>query len=256
MSGQITGLTQYEEAANKNRNWRDNLNLSIFGTDTESAIKGRQLKDGKIEANFWDRVVGNSTEELTNAAKKRRAEQIKTSQQGQYLLAEGKDIGVDSIDGTINKQYRDTQDLNKAISELQATGGYNGNIEALKNTDAAYVRGLIPGAKDSAYKQTTQYKDSKAAEVKRDQRYELEQDRLWADKQEGRRQTALQLQMNAENNRMTTQLEYARLSQQDRQNAQDRKDKAIMMLMQGLGNLGNCLYHLITGYKYSRLLRN
>ena len=238
MSGQITGLTQYEEAANKNRNWRDNLNLSIFGTDTESAIEGRQLKDGKIEANFWDRIVGNSTEELTNAAKKRRAEQVKNSEQGQYLLAEGRDINVDAQDGKINKQYRDTKDLNKAISELQATGGYRGDVGALKNTDAAYVRGLIPGAKDYASTQTTTYKDSKAREAELDKRYNLEQDRLWADKQEGRRQTALQLQMNAENNRMTTQLEYARLAQQDRQNAQDRKDKAIMMLMQGLGNLG------------------
>ena len=33
-------------------------------------------------------------------------------------------------------------------------------------------------------------------------------------------------------------LEYARLERQDRQAAQDRKDKALMTLLQGLGNLG------------------
>ena len=33
-------------------------------------------------------------------------------------------------------------------------------------------------------------------------------------------------------------LEYARLDRQDRQTAQDRKDKALMTLLQGLGNLG------------------
>ena len=34
------------------------------------------------------------------------------------------------------------------------------------------------------------------------------------------------------------QLEYARLDQRDRERRADRKDKAMMMLLQGLGNLG------------------
>ena len=76
MSGRITGLESYNTDASKHRDWRDNLNLGIFGTDTESAIEGRELENGKIKANFWDRVVGNSTEELTNAAQKRRAKSI------------------------------------------------------------------------------------------------------------------------------------------------------------------------------------
>ena len=43
---------------------------------------------------------------------------------------------------------------------------------------------------------------------------------------------------NLELRRDNMNLEYARLAQADRNRAQDRKDKAIMMLMQGLGNLG------------------
>ena len=43
---------------------------------------------------------------------------------------------------------------------------------------------------------------------------------------------------NLELRRDNMNLEYARLSQLDRQKAQDRKDKAFMMLLQGLGNLG------------------
>ena len=38
--------------------------------------------------------------------------------------------------------------------------------------------------------------------------------------------------------KMQLQLEYARLAQSDRQRAADRKDKAIMALLSGLGNLG------------------
>ena len=37
---------------------------------------------------------------------------------------------------------------------------------------------------------------------------------------------------------MQMQLEYARLAQSDRQRTADRKDKAIMALLGGLGNLG------------------
>ena len=44
--------------------------------------------------------------------------------------------------------------------------------------------------------------------------------------------------LQADTNRMQMQLEYARLDQADRQRAQDRQDKALMTLLQGLGNLG------------------
>ncbi len=60
----------------------------------------------------------------------------------------------------------------------------------------------------------------------------------WDDKKEARREAALTREMNAENNAMQMQLEYSRLAQADATRAQDRKDKAIMALLSGLGNLG------------------
>lgn len=60
----------------------------------------------------------------------------------------------------------------------------------------------------------------------------------WDDKREARREDALTREMNAENNAMQMQLEYSRLAQADATRAQDRKDKAIMALLGGLGNLG------------------
>ena len=47
-----------------------------------------------------------------------------------------------------------------------------------------------------------------------------------------------QEKQNLELRRDNMNLEYARMERQDRMAAQDRRDKAIMMLLQGLGNLG------------------
>jgi hypothetical protein len=55
---------------------------------------------------------------------------------------------------------------------------------------------------------------------------------------EGRLDRNLERQLAAENGKMQLQLEYARLAQSDRQRTADRKDKAIMALLSGLGNLG------------------
>lgn len=71
-----------------------------------------------------------------------------------------------------------------------------------------------------------------------DKRYDTEQDRLWQDRQEGRKERALTRELNAENNAMQMQFQYAQLAQSERVRAQERKDKAIMALISGLGNLG------------------
>ncbi len=87
-------------------------------------------------------------------------------------------------------------------------------------------------------KETAALEYSKSRDRLRDKRYDLEQDRIWNDKREGRLDRNLERQLNAENNKMQLQLEYARLAQSDRQRTADRKDKAIMALLGGLGNLG------------------
>lgn len=69
-------------------------------------------------------------------------------------------------------------------------------------------------------------------------RFDAQEKRIFNESKERRLDRQLERQMNAENNAMKMQLEYSRLAQQDKQNSRDRKDKAIMMLMQGLGNLG------------------
>lgn len=72
------------------------------------------------------------------------------------------------------------------------------------------------------------YDDKYNAEILRQDRKDARADLLRAQE----RKDSLELRRDNMN------LEYARLSQADKYRAQDRKDKAIMMLLQGLGNLG------------------
>ena len=76
------------------------------------------------------------------------------------------------------------------------------------------------------------------AETKEQNRYDEGIRRDERIRSEGRLDRNLERQLSAENNKMQMQLEYARLSQADRQRTADRKDKAIMALLGGLGNLG------------------
>jgi len=260
MSGLITGLSQYNTDASPHRDWRDGLNdWDWLGTSTKSAVKGRELVDGKIKANPLDKLFGNSDEELTNQYYKDRAKKIEAGIGGD-LLAEGRDIKVTDSDKVIRKKSKDLAETNLAISELRSTGGYEGSLTELKDRPASEIYALVGPARrkgielDDESNPATKRAIAATAETNRrygenvswqksraeieDNRIALERERMWKDKQEGRRETALTRQMNAENNAMQMQLEYSRLSQADANRSQDRKDKVIMALLGGLGNLG------------------
>ena len=260
MSGQITGLAQYNTDASPHRNLRDDLNdWNWLGTSVKSAVGGRELVDGKIKANLLDRVFGNSTEELTNQYYKDRAKTIEKGIGGD-LLAAGRDIKVTDSDKAINKKAYDLDETNLAISELRQTGGYEGSLTELKNKPASEIYALIAPArrraiqlndasdpatqrqiaatKEAIKRQEAAVEWQKGRAVIEDNRYALERERIWQAEKEGRLQRAQDMRMNAENNAMQMQLEYSRLAQADATRAQDRKDKAIMALLGGLGNLG------------------
>lgn len=78
--------------------------------------------------------------------------------------------------------------------------------------------------------------DNQEKEDKR--RFDLQQQQLFEQSKQNRLDRALERELSAQNNAMQMQLEYARLAQSDREKARDRKDQAIVTLMQGLGNLG------------------
>lgn len=122
------------------------------------------------------------------------------------------------------------------------------NVTGILNT--AKINYQTPAQKKAAALEAKQINSSIAlaeaqqtfqqTQLQSQEAWQREQQRnRWEDKRDQRKENALTREMNAQNNAMQMQLEYSRLAQQDRQNAQDRRDKAIMMLMQGLGNLGS-----------------
>ena len=60
----------------------------------------------------------------------------------------------------------------------------------------------------------------------------------WQDKKEVREERLLTRQLNAQTSADNLQLQYAQLASQERRDARDRKDRAILTLIEGLGNLG------------------
>ena len=69
-------------------------------------------------------------------------------------------------------------------------------------------------------------------------RFDAQEKRAFNESKERRLDRQLEREMSAENNMMQMNLEYARLERADKRDSQDRKDRAILTLIQGLGNLG------------------
>ena len=144
-------------------------------------------------------------------------------------------------------QWGDTQE---SIQELYQTDATN---DALKKTEPGRVKREVKAAQlearginreidarnEAGKRYQAQENRADRTEKENNRRFDLQDKRLWQDKQEGRQQRQLELQMNADNNKMQMQLEYSRLAQADKNAQADRKDKAMMMLLQGLGNLGS-----------------
>ncbi len=121
--------------------------------------------------------------------------------------------------------------LQVARSEAGATTGNDittfedlSTPEAVRARASKLIKGELDGkAENKETKEQNRYDES----IRRDERI----------RSEGRLDRNLERQLSAENNKMQLQLEYARLAQSDRQRTADRKDKAIMALLSGLGNL-------------------
>ena len=144
-------------------------------------------------------------------------------------------------------QWGDTKETIQDLYNTQATN------KALKKTEPGRVkretkvaqleaRGInreINARNEEGKRFEAGEKRADRTEKEDNRRFDLQDKRLWQDKQEGRQQRQVELQMNADNNKMQMQLEYSRLAQADKNAQADRKDKAMMMLLQGLGNLGS-----------------
>lgn len=160
--------------------------------------------------------------------------------------------GIDTSSLTLGGN-RTAADLKAEMSSLLTTGQAAQQYAAMPGADLSDIQ---PGSTLSSITQLAQglKKSNKEAEelkVKNENTriYERDRDRadslyerdvLREDRKDARRElTRAEERKDAlELRRDNMNLEYSRLAQADKYKAQDRKDKAIMMLLQGLGNLG------------------
>lgn len=116
--------------------------------------------------------------------------------------------------------------LGKTIAESKIT---NPEVDFSGAQTVQDVYGLV--GKDNKRQKDEKEKKEKTEQIRLEKRQDYKENRDRLDRLENRRS---ELELRRDN--MT--LEYARMARQDRLAAQDRRDKAIMTLMQGLGNLG------------------
>lgn len=205
-----------------------------------------QYRKGEIERDgvetFFDNLLRGGSEKIQAAAQQRHIDLLEQSNPGKYLL-DNRDREFKATD-THKGLRRDAlaaRGEDEAIVRL-VQAGYEEDTSKLKGRGKDYITSLIaPTMRDT---RTKNY-DSDPAVIEalnrqgiEDIRYQSNQDYIRSQDQNRRLDRNLDKQMNVENNMMQLQLEYARMSQSDRQRIADRKDQAIMALLSGLGNLG------------------
>lgn len=241
----IGGLADYNTAASAHRNWADNFG-DFFAGDARSVAGKRDLIDGKVKANWWDRLMNKSTEELTNAKMKLLADQLRKDPKVQNIIDNGGKVNINDSRQSIVNRDKEVQEFAAAM-RLASAEGLRDKVKGAKTADEVYSlvqSGLsdrdekksneIGGAKWTARQEGDRYNDTQ-------RRLALQDERLWLSEKEGRLNRAQEMRINAENNAMQMQLEYSRLDREDRRTAQDRKDKAVLALLTSLGNLGSFL---------------
>jgi len=204
-----------------------------------------QYRKGEIERDgvetFFDNLLRGGSEKIQAAAQQRHIDLLEQSNPGQYLL-DNRDREFKATDTRkgLRKDALAARGEDEAIVRL-VQAGYEEDTSKLKGRGKDYITSLIaPTMRDT---RTKNYDSDPAVieALKRqgidDVRYQTNQDYIRSQDENRRLDRNLDKQMNAENNKMQLQLEYARLAQSDRQRTADRKDKAIMALLGGLGNL-------------------
>ena len=137
----------------------------------------------------------------------------------------------------IEAQIGDDELRGRTLVEAQSSNPYLNTSQLNQNSTAGQIAAL-PGQQLKAGKESDSDKATEKVYAREDaltERMNIREDR----KDERARLERLENKRSElELRRDNMNLEYARMERQDRRAAQDRRDKNIMMLMQGLGNLG------------------
>ena len=205
-----------------------------------------QYKNGEIERDavetFFDNFLRGGSDKVQAAAQQRHIDRLESTNAGTYLLDNrDKVITKNDTDKGLRREAIKGRNEDEAIVALRGAG-YTGNVNELKGQGADAIYAMVPG----------QIRDTKTADYKSDPfiqdaiaRREIEDTRYYDDKREARKERQeLRLERldnkrsELELRRDNMNLEYARLAQADKYRREDKREKAILALIQGLGNLG------------------
>lgn len=222
--------------------------------------------NGKFDIPWHDRTFGGVTDsDIAKELALRDQRLRKTSELGKTATDLDVDYNTTTSQSDLRKKVAEAQNVKSLKGDLKGMDGGGEIIKRLEasgnlNSDALQIektrlqKRIKDTDPDTILARTLQRQqitssqnaDTRAADALtlQGQQLTFEQNRAaendrnrWDDKRERREENALTRQMNAENNAMQMQLEYSRLAQQERQNSRDRKDKALMVLLQGFNNL-------------------
>ena len=223
LNGTRTGSADREGAWN----WQDDVGAFLAGSNKESILA---LAKAKADRQLQDSLSGRIADVEANLGPlsgKYRGVDGKTKKQVLSGLSQDEARVRALVQARITKDF-DVTGLDPNASAVDILAATSKQVN--KTADAITEKADL--------KETNALNYAQSRDREGDRRYALESERMWNDKKEGRLNRAQELRMNSENNAMQMQLEYSRLSQADANRSQDRKDKAIMALLGGLGNLG------------------
>jgi len=144
--------------------------------------------------------------------------------------ADGATITPDNIGGFIKKATLNFQ----TPAQIEAQKVEAGKLKIAQDqqraaTDAQLASNTLAQQQLALQRDSQRFQEQMAAENNKNR---------WQDRKDQREERLLTRQLAAQTSKDNLQLQYAQLASQDRRDAKDRKDRAIMMLVQGLGNLG------------------
>jgi len=219
---QVTGTQQFIDAAEDDRGGLGEFNAA-FGNSAEAFLGNRTPgRDGKIQANWKDRLFGHSTDELTEEYyKKRESDIVNDKEIGKYLLDSGNTIDVTDKDSKL----------------LSDAGKY---VKAEKARSTLALQGYVVPSKFKTEEQIL----TEGSRLKKEDPYGAQGT---AQYNRGRQQQQdnlqlLQFQNQSADRTAQRRLDNRRMDLQESRDARKGQREMMMMIMAGLKNIGQGFY--------------
>jgi len=205
-------------------NWQDDIGAWMAGTNKDEILRLAKIKANEDLTEHYSAKAGTNAGLLG------------------HLTPEYQGVGsktVQELDQQLAADYQRGLQLQKTLGQGDITPGDISKTASLGEIMSAGVQGLR-NTKKGQIESERIYQKGLRDEIRLQQEGLLERQNEREDRRDARArlESAEARRDNLELRRDNMNLEYARLNQADVYRAQERKDQAIMMLVQGLTNIG------------------